>query len=85
MKPKRRYPGNILMRPLIILLLLFFSILSLTAQEEKMISFHADVSLGTTGMTTVREQIRIYAAGEIYSGESPVLCRLAAATGTTTA
>ena len=54
------------MRPLIILLLLFFSILSLTAQEEKMISFHADVSLGTTGMTTVREQIRIYAAGEIY-------------------
>jgi len=31
-----------------------------------MISFHADVSLDTTGMTTVREQIRIYAAGVIY-------------------
>ncbi len=54
------------MRPVTILLLLIFSVLSLTAQEERMISFHADVSLDTTGITTVREQIRIYAAGEIY-------------------
>jgi hypothetical protein len=53
------------MRPVTVLLLLFFSVLSLTAQEEKVISFHADVRLGTTGMTPVREQIRIYVAGEI--------------------
>ena len=54
------------MRPFIIFILGFLSVLSLTAQEERMISFHADVSLDTTGMTTVREEIRIYAAGDIY-------------------
>ena len=47
-------------------LLLFFPVMSLAAQEERMVAFHADVSLDTTGLTAVREQIRIYAAGDIY-------------------
>lgn len=54
------------MRQFLVFLLLFLSSLSLTAQEEKMIAFHADIKLDTTGLTVVREQIRIYAAGDIF-------------------
>lgn len=54
------------MRLILVFLFLIFPALLLTAQEEKMISFHADISLDTTGMMTVREQIRIYAKGEFF-------------------
>ena len=47
-------------------LLLFFSFLVLVAQEEKIISFHSDITIAESGSLTVRETIQIYAAGDIF-------------------
>lgn len=47
-------------------LLLFFSSLVLVAQEEKIISFHSDITIAESGSLTVRETIQIYAAGDIF-------------------
>lgn len=54
------------MRHLLVVLLLFCCFVSLMAQQEKMYRFHSDISLEESGTTTVREQIRIYARGDIF-------------------
>lgn len=54
------------MRQYIVFLFFFLFAFLLEAQEERMVAFHAEVSLDTAGLTTVREQIRIYAAGDLY-------------------
>lgn len=46
--------------------LLFFSSLVLVAQEEKITSFHSDITVAESGSLTVRETIQIYAAGDIF-------------------
>lgn len=46
--------------------LLFFSSLVLIAQEEKITSFHSDITVAESGSLTVRETIQIYAAGDIF-------------------
>jgi len=46
--------------------LLIFSSLVLVAQEEKITSFHSDITVAESGSLTVRETIQIYAAGDIF-------------------
>lgn len=46
--------------------LFFLSSLVLVAQEEKITSFHSDITVAESGSLTVRETIQIYAAGDIF-------------------
>lgn len=46
--------------------LFFLSSLVLIAQEEKITSFHSDITVAESGSLTVRETIQIYAAGDIF-------------------
>ena len=54
------------MRSLISSLILFFSFAALIAQEEKVYTFHSDISVDSSGIITVRENIRIYAKGDLF-------------------
>ena len=54
------------MRSLISCLFLLFSFAALIAQEEKVYTFHSDISVDSSGIITVRENIRIYARGDVF-------------------
>lgn len=54
------------MRNIFTALLIVLSTALLMAQEEKIYSFHSDISVDSSGMITVREDIRIFAKGDLF-------------------
>lgn len=54
------------MRKLLLGFLLIFSSVLLMAQDEKVYTFHSDIRIDTSGVIAVREQIRVYAKGEVF-------------------
>ena len=54
------------MRYIYILTLLFFFSLAITAQEEKIYSFHSDITVDKSGMIQVKEAIRIFSKGDLF-------------------
>ena len=54
------------MRLLFTVLLFSSSLLFMVAQEEKIYSFHSDITIDASGMIEVREQIRLYAKGDQF-------------------
>ena len=55
-------------------LLLFFSFLVLVAQEEKIISFHSDITIAESGSLTVRETFKYMPRVISSRGELRVHC-----------
>ncbi len=53
-------------RLLPILVWLFFSFPALWAEEERIYTYHSDIAIETDGQIRVREEIRIYAGGQIF-------------------
>jgi len=54
------------MRFLVISLMFLFFSVSLFGQEEKIYSFHSDVTVDKSGTIEVREKIRIYSLGDDF-------------------
>ena len=54
------------MRLLFTVLLFSSSLLFTVAQEEKIYSFHSDITIDASGLIEVREQIRLYAKGDQF-------------------
>lgn len=50
----------------ILTLLFLFVFSALMAQEERVYSFHSDIDIEVNGTISVREEIKIYAAGNVY-------------------
>lgn len=53
-------------RSFFIPVLFFFTLLSLTAQEERVYTFHSDIDIQTDGKINIREEIKVYAAGNVF-------------------